>query len=63
LIPGHPPTHIVIRSATDQDKILYIAGDYITRGIRHRARDLVTLRRHSPFHTLDQLVIELGRIG
>src|SRR5215467_14631852 len=40
---GHPHTHIVIRGVTDQDKILYIAGDYITRGIRHRARDLVTL--------------------
>ena len=40
---GHPHTHIVIRGVTDQDKILYIAGDYITCGIRHRARELVTL--------------------
>jgi hypothetical protein len=58
---GHPHTHIVIRGVTDQDKILYIANDYITYAIRYRARELVTLRRHSPFHTLDQLVIELGR--
>ena len=60
---GHPHTHIVIRGVTDQDKILYIAGNYITRGIRHRARELVTLRLRSPFHTLDQLVIELSRTG
>ena len=60
---GHPHTHIVIRGVTDQDKILYIAGNYITRGIRHRARELVTLRLRSPFHTLDQLVIELDRTG
>jgi type IV secretory pathway VirD2 relaxase len=39
---GHPHTHIVIRGVTDQDKILYIASDYITYGIRYRARELVT---------------------
>jgi type IV secretory pathway VirD2 relaxase len=40
---GHPHTHVVIRGVTDQDKILYIASDYITHGIRHRAREIVTL--------------------
>jgi type IV secretory pathway VirD2 relaxase len=40
---GHPHTHIVIRGVTDQNKILYIAGNYITNGIRHRARELITL--------------------
>jgi type IV secretory pathway VirD2 relaxase len=40
---GHPHTHIVIRGVTDQDKILYIASDYIIYGIRYRARELVTL--------------------
>jgi type IV secretory pathway VirD2 relaxase len=39
---GHPHTHIVIRGVTDQDKILYIASDYIVHGIRHRAREIVT---------------------
>jgi type IV secretory pathway VirD2 relaxase len=39
---AHPHTHIVIRGVTDQDRILYIANDYITHGIRHRARELVT---------------------
>jgi type IV secretory pathway VirD2 relaxase len=40
---GHPHTHIVIRGVTDRDRILYIASDYITHGIRHRAREIVTL--------------------
>jgi len=58
---AHPHTHIVIRGVTDQNKILYIAYDYLTHAIRHRARELVTLRRQEPFCALDQLVIELGR--
>jgi hypothetical protein len=58
---GHPHTHIVIRGVTDQDKILYIASDYITHGIRYRARELVTLRRQGLFCGLDQLVIALSR--
>jgi hypothetical protein len=57
---GHPHTHIVIRGVSDRDKILYIASDYINYGIRHRARELVTLRRQEPFYALYQLVIELG---
>jgi type IV secretory pathway VirD2 relaxase len=39
---AHPHTHIVIRGVTDQNKILYIAYDYLTQAIRHRARELVT---------------------
>jgi hypothetical protein len=58
---GHPHTHIVIRGVTDQDKILYIASDYINYGIRYRAREIVTLRRQGPFCALDQLVVEFGR--
>lgn len=38
----HPHIHIVIRGATDEGKILNIAGDYIAHGIRSRASELVT---------------------
>lgn len=40
---GHPHTHVLVRGVTDQDKVLNIAGDYIAKGIRHRAGELVTL--------------------
>jgi len=40
---GHPHSHIVIRGVTDDSKILYVAGDYIAHGIRHRASEIVTL--------------------
>lgn len=49
---GHPHTHILVRGATDDGKILYIAGDYIVRGIRHRASELVT-RELGPQTELD----------
>ncbi len=39
---GHPHSHIVIRGMTDDGKILYIAGDYIAHGIRHRASEILT---------------------
>lgn len=40
---GHPHTHIIVRGRDDQDKDLIIAKDYITRGLRERAGELVTL--------------------
>ena len=40
---GHPHTHVIIRGVTDEEKILYIAGDYIAHGIRYRAGEIVTL--------------------
>jgi type IV secretory pathway VirD2 relaxase len=40
---GHPHTHILLRSVTDDGKILNIAGDYIAHGIRERASEIVTL--------------------
>jgi type IV secretory pathway VirD2 relaxase len=49
---GHPHTHILVRGATDDGKILYIAGDYIAYGIRHRASELVT-REIGPQTELD----------
>ena len=33
---------MVVRGVTDENKILYIAGDYIGHGVRARASDLVT---------------------
>ncbi len=39
---GHPHTHIVVRSVTDDGKTLNIAGDYIAYGIRERASEVVT---------------------
>ena len=40
---GHPHTHIVIRGRDDMGGDLVIARDYISQGLRERARDLATL--------------------
>lgn len=40
---GHPHTHIVIRGRDDKGDDLVIARDYISQGLRERARDLATL--------------------
>ncbi len=40
---GHPHSHIVIRGKDDQGGDLIIARDYISQGLRERARDLATL--------------------
>ena len=40
---GHPHTHIVIRGRDDKGNDLVIARDYISQGLRERARDLATL--------------------
>src|ERR1700681_834723 len=39
---GHPHTHILVRSVTDDGKTLNIAGDYIAYGIRERVSEIVT---------------------
>ncbi len=39
---SHPHTHIVMRGVTDDGKALYIAGDYISYGIRYRASEILT---------------------
>ncbi len=39
---GHPHVHIVVRGITEDGKILNIAGDYISHGIRHRASEVLT---------------------
>jgi len=40
---GHPHTHVVIAGHDDRGQDLVMARHYISHGIRHRARDLVTL--------------------
>jgi type IV secretory pathway VirD2 relaxase len=40
---GHPHTHVIIAGHDDHGKDLVMARHYISHGIRHRARDLVTL--------------------
>ena len=39
---GQPHSHVVVRGVTDENKLLYIAGDYIAHGVRARASALVT---------------------
>ena len=40
---GHPHTHVIIAGHDDRGKDLVMARHYISHGIRHRARDLVTV--------------------
>ncbi len=40
---GHPHTHIIVRGKDDKGKDLVIARDYLSHGLRGRARDLITL--------------------
>jgi type IV secretory pathway VirD2 relaxase len=40
---GHPHSHILVRGKDDRDQDLIIAREYITKGLRQRAVDLVNL--------------------
>jgi len=40
---GHPHTHVLLRGKDDQDKNLIIAREYIAKGLRARATDIVNL--------------------
>jgi type IV secretory pathway VirD2 relaxase len=40
---GHPHSHILVRGKDDQGKDLIVAREYITKGFRQRAVDLVNL--------------------
>jgi len=54
---GHPHTHIIIRGRDDKGGDLIIARDYLSHGLRERARDLVTLELGPETkHELDQKV-------
>lgn len=40
---GHPHSHVVLRGRDEQGQDLVIARDYIARGLRERAQEIVTL--------------------
>jgi len=58
---GHPHTHVVIAGHDDLGKDLVMARHYISHGIRHRARDLVTreLGPEQPFERAVKLASEI----
>jgi type IV secretory pathway VirD2 relaxase len=56
---GRPHTHIVLRGRDEQGKDLIVARDYITHGIRARARELVTMELGPELE--EDLVLKLGR--
>jgi type IV secretory pathway VirD2 relaxase len=55
---GHPHTHVIIAGHDDKGDDLVMARDYISHGIRSRARDLVT-RELGPEQEYER-VIKLG---
>jgi type IV secretory pathway VirD2 relaxase len=58
---GHPHTHLLVRGATEDGKVLNIAGDYIARGIRGRASEIMTrwLGPQSELEVREQLSQEI----
>jgi len=59
---GHPHTHLLVRGATEDGKVLNIAGDYVARGIRGRASEIMTrwLGPQSEIEVHEQLEREIG---
>ncbi len=59
---GHPHTHLLVRGTTEDGKVLNIAGDYIARGIRGRASEIMTrwLGPQSELEVREQLSHEIG---
>jgi len=59
---GHPHTHLLVRGATEDGKVLNIAGDYIARGIRGHASEIMTrwLGPQSELEVREQLSQEIG---
>ena len=54
---GHPHTHIIVRGKDDKGNDLVIARDYLSHGLRERARDLITLELGPETkHELDQKI-------
>ena len=40
---GHPHTHVIVRGKDDRGQDLIIAREYISRGMRQRASEILTL--------------------
>ena len=59
---GHPHTHLIVRGATEDGRVLNIAGDYIAQGIRGRASEIMTrwLGPQSELEVREQLSQEIG---
>jgi len=59
---GHPHTHLLVRGATEDGKVLNIAGDYIAHGIRGRASEIMTrwLGPQTELEVREQLSQEIG---
>lgn len=59
---GHPHTHLLVRGATEDGKVLNIAGDYIAGGIRGRASEIMTrwLGPQSELEVREHLEREIG---
>ena len=59
---GHPHTHLLVRGATEDGKVLNIAGNYIGHGIRGRASEIMTrwLGPQSELEVREQLSREIG---
>ena len=59
---SHPHTHLLVRGATEDGKVLNIAGDYIASGIRGRASEIMTrwLGPQSELEVREQLSQEIG---
>jgi type IV secretory pathway VirD2 relaxase len=52
---GHPHSHVIIAGHDDRGHDLVMVRHYISHGIRHRARDLVTLEL-GPEHEYERLI-------
>jgi hypothetical protein len=59
---GHPHTHVLVRGATEEGKVLNIAGDYIGHTIRGRASKIMTrwLGPQSELEIREQLSREIS---
>lgn len=58
---GHPHIHVLVRGATEDGKVLNIAGDYIAHGVRGRASEIMTrwLGPQSELEVREQLSREI----
>lgn len=59
---GHPHTYLLVRGATEDGKVLSIAHDYIARGVRGRASEIMTrwLGPQGELKVREQLSQEIG---